>query len=426
MKAHLYIAARRGAKSKNKRQLRDKIAAVMAIYHFNAQVVSRSKGASAVAGAAYRSGEKLTDERTGETHDYRRRDDLDGTEIMTPREAPEWAQDRARLWNEVEEAERRKDAQVAREVRVAIPRELRQEERRKLVGDFAQSAFVDRGMVADIAYHGGKGENPHAHIMLTTRKLTQEGFGQKDRSWNSKELLASWRKGWAEHANQALERAGRGERIDHRTLVVQRDEAVDRGDLERAEKLDRDPEIHLGRAAWMMARSGSGTSGPRGTMGPPSTTRRGSISGKKGARRSAKSRRRSNKSSDGPPSRSGIWAGVGIWGAEESEPGLGDEPMSGSLSDRLKENTRLFEATKHNLGAVHSATAAAATALNDLAAKCREEIALRERVIESLRHERRYVLSLVFLVAVFGTWFGATMIAAGRWLWAIIRAAGGF
>ena len=232
------------------------IATVMAIYHFNAQIVSRSTGASAVAGAAYRSGERLTDERTGETHDYRRRDDLDGAEILTPRGAPEWAQDRARLWNEVEEAERRKDAQVAREVRVAIPRELRQEERRKLVRDFAQSAFVDRGMVADIAYHGGKGANPHAHIMLTTRKLTQEGFGQKDRSWNSKELLASWRQGWAEHANQTLERAGRGERIDHRTLVVQRDEAVDRGDLERAEKLDRDPEIHLGRAAWMMARSG--------------------------------------------------------------------------------------------------------------------------------------------------------------------------
>ena len=243
-------------KQQTTRQLRGMIATVMAIYHFNAQIVSRSTGASAVAGAAYRSGEKLTDERTGETHDYRRRDDLDGTEIMTPREAPEWAQDRARLWNEVEAAERRKDAQVAREVRVAIPRELRQEERRQLVRDFAQSAFVDRGMVADIAYHGGKGENPHAHVMLTTRKLTQEGFGQKDRSWNSKELLASWRKGWAEHANQALERAGRGERIDHRTLVVQRDEAVDRGDLERAEKLDRDPEIHLGRAAWMMARSG--------------------------------------------------------------------------------------------------------------------------------------------------------------------------
>ena len=228
----------------------------MAIYHFNAQMVSRSTGASAVAGAAYRAGEILIDERTGEKHDYRSRDDLDGTEILTPREAPEWAQDRERLWNEVEAAERRKDGQVAREVRVAIPRELRQEARRELVRDFAQSAFVDRGMVADIAYHGGKGENPHAHIMLTTRTLTQEGFGQKDRSWNSKELLARWRHGWAEQANLALKRAGRGERIDHRSLEAQRDEAHRNGDLDRAEKLDRDPEIHLGRSAWMMARSG--------------------------------------------------------------------------------------------------------------------------------------------------------------------------
>ncbi len=128
-----------------------------------------------MAGAAYRSGERLTDERTGEQHDYRSRDDLDGAEILAPQAAPEWAQDRARLWNGVEAAERRKDAQVAREVRVAIPHELRQEDGRALVRDYAQRAFVDRGMVADLAYHGGQGENPHAHIMLTTRTITPEG-----------------------------------------------------------------------------------------------------------------------------------------------------------------------------------------------------------------------------------------------------------
>ena len=229
---------------------------VLAIYHFNVQVVSRSTGASAVAGAAYRSGECLTDERTGEQHDYRQRDDLDGVEILTPRDAPEWAQDRARLWNTVEASERRKDAQVAREVRVAIPRELRPEEGRALVRDYAQRAFVDRGMVADIAYHGGQGENPHAHIMLTTRTVTPEGFGPKNRDWNKKEQLATWRKDWAARANHALESRGHSERIDHRTLAVQRDEALARGDTTRAETLDRDPEIHLGRSAWMMARSG--------------------------------------------------------------------------------------------------------------------------------------------------------------------------
>ena len=169
----------------------------MATYHFNAQVVSRSCGASAVAGAAYRSGECLTDERTGEEHDHTARDDLDATEILAPRESPDWAQDRARLWNAVEQAERRVDAQVAREIRVAIPRELRPEDGRALVRDYAQRSFVDRGMVADIAFHGGESKNPHAHIMLTTRTLTPEGFGKKNREWNKKAHLVTWREDWA-------------------------------------------------------------------------------------------------------------------------------------------------------------------------------------------------------------------------------------
>ena len=228
----------------------------MAIYHFNAQIVSRSTGASAVAGTAYRAGECLTDERTGQQHDYRQRDDLDGAEILTPREAPDWAQDRALLWNAVESAERRKDAQVAREVRVAIPRELRPEDGRALVRDYAQRAFVDRGMVADLAYHGGQGENPHAHIMLTTRTIGPEGFGPKNRDWNKKAQLATWREDWAASANRALARHGHAERIDHRTLAVQRDEALQRGDTARAETLDRDPEIHVGRASWMALRTG--------------------------------------------------------------------------------------------------------------------------------------------------------------------------
>ena len=230
----------------------------VAIYHFNAQLVSRSTGASAVAGAAYRAGERLVDARTGEAHDYRARDDLDGAEMLAPREAPAWAQDRAQLWNAVEAAERRKDAQVAREVRVAIPRELRPEDGRVLVRDYAQRAFVARGMVADLAYHGGQGENPHAHIMLTTRTIGPEGFGPKNRDWNKKAQLASWREDWAASANRALARHGHAERIDHRTLAAQRDEALQRGDTARAETLDRDPEIHLGRAAWMMLRTGEG------------------------------------------------------------------------------------------------------------------------------------------------------------------------
>ena len=109
-----------------------------------------------------------------------------------------------------------------------------------------------------MSYHDGNSGNPHAHILLTTRELNRDGFGGKDRNWNSKELLSGWREQWAESANRALDRAGRAERIDHRTLAAQRVEAIERGQGARAEKLDRDPEIHLGKAAWMARRRGEG------------------------------------------------------------------------------------------------------------------------------------------------------------------------
>ena len=231
---------------------------VMAIYHMHATVISRASGGSAVAAAAYRSGEKLIDARTGEQHDYSRRDGVDGAEIIAPEGAPDWVRDRDRLWNSGEDAEKRKDSQVAREVRVALPRELDPEQRRELVRGFVQAEFAGRGMVADVSYHDGNSVNPHAHILLTTRELNSDGFGGKDRSWNSKELLSGWREQWAESANRALERSGRAERIDHRTLAAQRAEAIERGQGVRAEKLDRDPEIHLGKSAWMARRRGEG------------------------------------------------------------------------------------------------------------------------------------------------------------------------
>ena len=231
---------------------------VMAIYHMHAAVISRANGASAVAAAAYRSGEKLIDERTGEAHDYSRRGGVDGAEIIAPDGAPEWALDRDRLWNEAEAAEKRKDSQVVREVNVALPVELNPEQRQGLVRDFVRDEFVDRGMVADVSYHDGSSGNPHAHILLTTRELNSDGFGAKDRNWNSKELLSGWREQWAESANRALDRAGSRERIDHRTLAAQREGAIERGQTIRAEKLDRDPEIHLGKSAWMALRRGEG------------------------------------------------------------------------------------------------------------------------------------------------------------------------
>ena len=230
----------------------------MAIYHMHAKVHSRSSGASSVAAAAYRAGERLSDQRSGEIHDYTRRSGVDAAEILAPDTAPEWALDREQLWNAVEASENRKDAQVAREVEVALPVELSKQQQQQLVRGFVQREFVGRGMVADVAYHDGKGENPHGHVLLTTRTLGLDGFGRKQRDWNSKELLANWREAWAQEANRALQGAGKGERIDHRTLAVQREEAIERGDRKRAEQLDRDPEIHLGKGAWMALRSGEG------------------------------------------------------------------------------------------------------------------------------------------------------------------------
>lgn len=235
----------------------------MAIYHFNAQALSRSSGASAVAAAAYRSGKDLTDQRTGERHDYSRRSGVDHAEIIAPDQAPEWVQDRAQLWNAAEAAERRRDSQVAREVRVALPSELEGQEQRDLVREFCRQEFVGDGMVADVAYHDTGGENPHAHILLTMRRIEGQGFGKKERTWNGKERLEGWRESWADHANRALDRAGQPERIDHRTLKEQRQEALDRGELERAAELNREPQVHLGKALYMEAKSISTEIGTR-------------------------------------------------------------------------------------------------------------------------------------------------------------------
>lgn len=204
----------------------------MAIYHCNVKIISRSQGRSATGAAAYRSGTKIVDERIGLVHDYTRKSGIDHTEIMTPQNAPSWMQDRSVLWNEVERVEKRKDSQVCREVEVALPLELSPSERCDLVKEFIDDEFVKHGMIADLAIHHAHDENPHAHILLTTREVSPDGFGNKNRDWNDKARLEKWRESWAEHANDALERAGHSERIDHRTL--------------EAQGIERIPQIHVG------------------------------------------------------------------------------------------------------------------------------------------------------------------------------------
>lgn len=220
----------------------------MAIYHFSVQVASRSAGKSAVAMAAYRSGERLFDERSGEIKHYRR-EVTPETAIMAPEHAPDWVYDRNRLWNEVEKIEKAKNSQLCREINVALPVELTAEQQQVLLAEYCQTQFVDRGMIADIAIHRDNPNNPHAHIMLTMREINPDGtWAAKSRKeyvldkngekikmpsghyksfrvnlndWDSDEAFNSWREQWAIQSNRALQEAGRSERIDHRSFEAQ-------------------------------------------------------------------------------------------------------------------------------------------------------------------------------------------------------------
>lgn len=196
----------------------------MAIYHFSAQVISRSQGRSSVAASAYRAAERLHDARLDETYDFTKKNDVVESAILLPENAPSWMGQRETLWNAVEKAERRKDAQLAREINIALPKELDESQNWALLTSFVQREFVDKGMVADVAFHRGhKGgeEQPHGHVMLTFREVTPEGFGPKVRAWNGKDLLQQWREKWAEVCNHHLAKHGFDMQIDHRTLEAQ-------------------------------------------------------------------------------------------------------------------------------------------------------------------------------------------------------------
>ncbi|WP_296743798.1 Ti-type conjugative transfer relaxase TraA [Mesorhizobium sp.] len=197
----------------------------MAIYHFSAKVVSRANGSSAVASAAYRSASELHDDRLGRDHDFSNKAGVIHSEVMLPKGAPERLNDRTTLWNEVEAGEKRKDAQLAREVEFSIPREMNEKQGVALARDFVRSQFVDRGMVADLNVHWDKAKDgspkPHAHVMLAMRDVDRQGFGKKNRDWNSTELLKDWREAWGCHVNERMAELGLEGRIDHRSYEAQ-------------------------------------------------------------------------------------------------------------------------------------------------------------------------------------------------------------
>lgn len=246
---------------------------------------SRGKGDSAVAKAAYRAGMCPVDRRTGEVHDYTRKQHVVHTEIMAPEGAPAWGTDREELWNRVEAAEKHPRAQVAREVLLTLPRELTRDQQLEMVRKYVKAEFVDQGMVADVCIHAPNAEDgeeqPHAHILLTMRpfestptgfvKTKARGFDhlfveedafkkaksgkQAGKAFLSKtggkeELIQHWE----DLENSYLEAAGSDARVDHRSLDVRRAEALAQGDIEKAMLLARPPEPKLGRGRGMKRR----------------------------------------------------------------------------------------------------------------------------------------------------------------------------
>ncbi len=225
----------------------------MAIFHLSASIVKRSAGRSITAAAAYRAAAKIVDLTTGLTHNYTRKKGVDYSEIFTPIDNQldnEWLTNREKLWNTVEEVEKRKDAQLAREITLALPKELDKPEQIALVSEYVKNNFVQAGMIADVNLHHLDGENPHAHILLTMRDLVvnEDGlaeFGLKNTAWNNKDLLVAYRKNWENTTNKYLANKSLDTRIDCRSLADQGSPFI--------------PQIHVGVHAMAMYRKGIST-----------------------------------------------------------------------------------------------------------------------------------------------------------------------
>ena len=245
----------------------------MAIYHLSIKIISRGKGKSAVAAASYRSGEKIKNEYDGIVHDFTRKGGIAHTEILLPQNAPQEFSDRGTLWNSVEKIEKSKNSQLAREIEIALPKELDREKQIELVREYVKENFVKVGMCADIALHDKNDGNPHAHILLTMRPLNEDKtWGAKSKKeyildengekvklkngnyktrkintvdWNEQDKAEEWRKTWADITNKYLEENSIQEKVDHRSYQRQGIEEI--------------PTIHLGVSASQMEKKGIAT-----------------------------------------------------------------------------------------------------------------------------------------------------------------------
>ncbi len=238
----------------------------MAIYHVKVNAFSRSKSQTSVAAAAYRAGILLRNAKTNERHDYRLRRGVEETRYLAPGEAPEWALDPRRLWNEAEAAEKRVDATVAREFEIALPHELDKAQRSKLASALSRELVQRYGFAVQSSIHTPPTEdglNYHVHILATTRRIGALGLTEKTRELDCKktgpkEVLWS-REMVARVTNEHLALAGFDVCIDHRTLAARAAEAQAEGRFKDALVLSRVPTRHLGKAATAMERAGTPT-----------------------------------------------------------------------------------------------------------------------------------------------------------------------
>lgn len=242
----------------------------MAIYHCSIKIISRGKGKSAVAAAAYRSGTAIMNQYDGVMHDFTRKGGIIHEEIILSIRAPPEFADRSILWNSVEKIEKARNSQLAREIEIALPVELDMEKQISLVREYVRDNFVSKGMCADFSIHDKREGNPHAHIMLTMRPLEDSGkWGAKSRKdyildkggqrvklkngsfknhkvdlidWNSQEKADIWRQAWVETANRYLAAQNRTERIDHRSY--------------RRQGVEQIPTVHMGVSATQMENRG--------------------------------------------------------------------------------------------------------------------------------------------------------------------------
>jgi hypothetical protein len=245
----------------------------MAIYHCSIKIIKRSHGRSAVAAVAYRSGQKLTNEWDGVTHDYTKKGGVVHSEILLPAHAPSEFSDRSTLWNSVEKSEKSRNAQLAREIEIALPVEIDRQSQIRLVPKYVQDVFVLAGMCADFSIHDKRDGNPHAHIMLTLRPLNKHGeWGAKCRKeydldghgqhiplpnggfkshrvnttdWNYPGKAEKWRAQWARYTNAMLEFRNLSQCVDHRSYLRQGVQKI--------------PTVHMGVAATQMERRGLAT-----------------------------------------------------------------------------------------------------------------------------------------------------------------------